>query len=357
MKVDYILGSLDLPMFGAQRYTKENYDLLKNKIDLKALEYFKKRKVKLPSILSYFYDIYLTKKNLRKDAIHHITTQANAHMLHFINNKKSVVTVYDLIPYVYINEGGFAQRQKIKFWMKGLKKADGIIAISEFTKQEVMKHLNYPENKIFVAYPAVDHSQYKVLKKNKKLAKKYKINSDYFNILYVGNEEPRMNVETIIESIAELKKDGKKIRLIKVGKANSAGRREKILKLVSKLDLEKEIIFTDYVTEEDMSMIYNLVDCLVYPISYAGFGLPPLEAMACGCPVITTNETSLPEVTGDAAIFVKEKNSKDLTKAILKLMKDERLRKNLIKKGLIRSKKFTWENCSKQFLKCYESLK
>lgn len=355
MKVDYVLSSLDLPMFGAFRYTKENYGLLKDKIDLKAIEYDKKL-IKMNSLKKYFYDIFSTKKKLRENAICHITTQANAHMLHFIKNKKSVVTCYDLIPYVYLSEEGFLQRLKIKLWMKGLKKANRIIAISEFTKKELVKYLNYPEEKIFIAYCAVDHSNYKVLKRDEKIAKKYKIDSDFFNILYVGNEEKRMNVETIIKSIGELKKLGKKIKFIKVGKANSAGKREKILELIKKLNVEKEVIFTDYVEEEDIPMIYNLVDLCVYPISYAGFGLPPLEAMACGCPVITTNKTSLPEVVGDAAILVKEKDSKDLTKAILKIMEDDKLRKDLIGKGLRQCKKFNWENCAEQFLNCYRSL-
>lgn len=356
MKVDYILDSLNSPIFGAFRYTKENYNSLHKRINIKALEYDKSH-VKMPKGLKYFYDIFSTGNKLRKEAIAHITTQANAHMIYFINSKKSVVTCYDLIPYVFLNEEKkLLQKMKIKFWFKGLKKAKRIIAISEFTKQEILKYMDYPENQIFIAYPAVDHEKYKVLKKDKELAKKYKINSDFFNILYVGNEEPRMNVEKIIESIAELKRQGKKIRLIKVGNPNSEGRREKILELVKELDIEEEVMFTDYVPEEDMPQIYNLVDLCVYPVSYAGFGLPPLEAMACGCPVITSNQSSLPEVVEEAAILISPKNSKEITKAVLKIMEDKSLKNSLIKKGLTQSKKFTWRNCAEQFLKCYEDL-
>jgi len=356
MKIDYILGSLDLPMYGALRYVKETYFLIKDKIDLKAIEY-EKRGFKLPPKISYLYNIWFVKKNIRKNSITHFTSQTVAYMLNFFKLKKTIVTCYDLIPYVYLNdEKSFLKKIMVKSWVRGLKKADRILAISEYTKKDVIQRLNYPKEKVFVAYPAVDHSRYKKLKKDNEIAKKYNINSNFFNIVYVGNEDPRMNMELIIQSIAELKKQNKKIRFIKVGTPNSEGRRKVLLKLIKELNLEKEVIFTNYVNEKDVPQLYNLVDVLVYPISYAGFGLPPLEAMACGCPVITSYCASLPEVVGDAAITVGLEDPKELINALLKLIKSPNLRKELSKKGIEQSKKFTWKECAKQTLKCYESL-
>ena len=311
----------------------------------------------MPSKLSYIYDPFFVKKNIRKDSIVHLTSQTVAYMLNFFKPRKTVVTCYDLIPYVYLHEeASLLRRFMIKSWVKGLKKADRILAISEYTKRDVIKRLGYPKEKIFVAYPAVDHSRYKKLKKDKEIAKKYNISSDSFNIIYVGNEEPRMNVELIIQSIAELKKQNKKIRFIKVGTPNSEGRRQVLLKLIRNLNLKNEIVFTDHVDEKDIPQLYNLVDVLVYPLAYAGFGLPPLEAMACGCPVITSNTSSLPEVVGNAAIIIKLTNSKELTNALLNLIENQDIRKELSKKGINQSKKFTWEKCAEQTLKCYESL-
>jgi len=329
MKVDYILGSLDLPMYGALRYVKETYNIIKNKLDLKVIEY-EKRGFKLPSRISYFYDIIFVKKTIREDSIKHFTSQTVAYMLNFIKPKKTIVTCYDLIPYFYINEEKSPIRRiMIKSWVKGLKKADRIIAISKFTKNEIIRILDYPEDKIFIAYPAVDHLRYKVLKKDKEIAKKYNIDSKFFNILYVGNEEARMNVETIIHAVKNLK--DKKIKFIKLGNPNSAGRRENLIKLIKNLGIEEKVIFTDYVEEKDMPQIYNLVDLFIYPVSYAGFGLPPLEAMACGCPVITSNCSSLPEVVGDAAIKINPTDIDKLTNAILKIFNSKKLKADLSK--------------------------
>ena len=356
MKVDYILGSLDLPMYGALRCVKEAYFYNKNKIDIKLIEYEKKG-FKLPSKINYFYDIWFIKKNLRKLAIKHFTSQTTAYILNFIKPIKTIVTCYDLIPLYYINEEkNLLKKCMIKFWVNGLKKADRIIAISEFTKKEIIRMLDYPPEKIFIAYPGVDTSKYKVLKRNEKIAKKYQFDSDFFNIVYVGNEEPRMNIETIIRALAILKKQNKKIRLIKGGNPNSQGRREILIELIKKLGLEKDVIFTGYIDEKDMPQIYNLADLSIYPISYTGFGLPPLEAMACGCPVITSNKASLPEVVGDAAIICDPKNHNEMAEAILKIMSNNKLKKNLIKKGLKQAKKYTWRGYAQQTLDCYKSL-
>ncbi|MCX7917546.1 MAG: glycosyltransferase family 4 protein, partial [bacterium] len=121
-------------------------------------------------------------------------------------------------------------------------------------------------------------------------------------------------------------------------------------------NIRKDIIITDYVSYEDLPLLYNGCDIFIYPSLYEGFGLPILEAMRCGVPVITSNVSSMPEVAGDAAILVNPEDEEEIGAAIIKLLDDRELRDKLIKKGLERSKIFTWENTARQTLKVYKEL-
>ncbi len=183
------------------------------------------------------------------------------------------------------------------------KKTDFIIADSENTKKDIINYLKIPEEKIRVIYLAADE-KYKFLNNNiglkEELKSNYNIDSPF--ILYVGTVELRKNLPLLIKSFYELKKRGIPHKLILIGARNFGF--NKILRLVNELRLIDEVIFTGFVPEEDLVKFYNTADIFVYPSLYEGFGLPPLEAMACGCPVITSNSSSLPEVVGDSGIMV-----------------------------------------------------
>ncbi len=239
--------------------------------------------------------------------------------------------------------------------MRGLKKADRIITISEYSKSEIIKHVGYPEDQINIASPAVDHSSYYV-KRDREIVKKLGISENEKVILYVGSEQPRKNVPFLLEAISELKKRLPDIKLLKIGTPQVPGVREKLLKLTETLGIEKEVIFVGYVSEKDLTKYYNAADLFVFPSLYEGFGLPPLEAMACGTPVITSNLTSLPEVVGDSAFTIDPYDVNAFAEAMYNLLTDEKLREKMVNKGLKRAHLFNWEKSAEETFKVYNQL-
>ncbi len=130
----------------------------------------------------------------------------------------------------------------------------------------------------------------------------------------------------------------------------------KFYDIVQESNFKKDVIFTDFVSEDDLVLLYNGATIFLYPSLYEGFGIPPLEAMACGVPVITSNTTSIPEIVGDAAYLMDPLNDKELKEALLRLLSDENLRNDLIEKGFKRVKEFSWQKMAKETLQIYESL-
>jgi glycosyltransferase involved in cell wall biosynthesis len=293
----------------------------------------------------------LVKKSIKNENIKHIIYQDLAYLLNSINTEKSIITCHDLIPWAY-------NKNRSSFWknnIKGLRKASRIITISEFSKNEIIKYVKYPEDRIYIVPDAVDHSLY-YINRDKSILKKWNIESDYKVILYVGSEEPRQNVDILIKAIARLKKQFPKIKLVKIGDSHLFGAREKLLNLINELNLQNDVIFTGYVLEEDLPKWYNAADLLVYPCAYAGFGLPPLEAMACGTPVITSNTSALPEVVGDAGIMVNPDNIEELAAEMYNVLANDGLSKDMSNMGLKRAKLFKWGESAKKTLKTYKEI-
>ena len=236
--------------------------------------------------------------------------------------------------------------------MKGLGLADIIITISKFSKEEIMKYLDYPEERIRIVYPAVDHSVY-YENQDKEILSKIKIPNDQKVVLYVGSETSRQNVPVLIKAFAQLKKKIPGIKMVKIGESQGYRGRENILKLINDLHLQEDVIFVGYVPEEDMPKWYNAADIMVYQCAYAGFGLPPLEAMACGTPVITSNTTSLPEVVGDAGIMINPQDIELMADEMYDVLTNDTLKDNMTNKGLKRSKQFNWDKAAHKTLNIY----
>ncbi len=304
----------------------------------------------LKTIDKYRY-IQIVKNKVKEGNIKHITSQELAFLLNSVKLEKCIVTCYDLIPWVYNNEISGIWKEN----MKGLKKADIIITISKFSRDEIVKYLNYPEDRIEIVYPAVDHAVY-YEKRDKSILRKYNIKNTDKIVLYVGSETPRQNVEVLIEAFSTLKNKIPNIKLIKVGESQSYGARRKILTLIRDLDLEDDVIFPGYVPEEELPLWYNAADVLVYPCDYAGFGLPPLEAMACGTPVITSNTSSLPEVVGEAGIMIDPKDSELMADKMHEILKNKTLWNEMKNRGLKRSKMFQWDDAADKTYQIYESI-
>lgn len=226
--------------------------------------------------------------------------------------------------------------------MYGLKNADQILADSAHTKKDLINCLKISKDKITVIPLGVDTKEFKPLS----------VKKEKNTILYVGSEMPRKNFETLLYAFAIVKKQVPGAKLIKVGLPQWKNAREKHIRLAKGLGVSDSIIWKDYVT--DLNLEYNKATIFVFPSKYEGFGLPMLEAMAAGTPIICSNATSLPEVGGNAVIYFNANNSEQLAEKIIVLLKSRETQKSVINFGLKIAKDFTWKNTANKTLKIYE---
>ena len=173
-------------------------------------------------------------------------------------------------------------------------------------------------------------------------------------ILYLGTIEPRKNLPLLIKSYKRLVDSGTKHKLVLVGKYGWMYK--EVLNLVDELNLTNWVYFTGYIPQEDLPLVYNLATLFVYPTIYEGFGLPVLEAMACGVPVITSQISSLPEIVGDAGVLIPVSDAGALYDAMDRLLQNKSLRDELIKAGLTRAKTFSWERTAQLTCKIYQKV-
>jgi glycosyltransferase involved in cell wall biosynthesis len=271
-----------------------------------------------------------------------------------ILNIPSISVIHDLTPLLYPEFHTFTNHVMFKFYLpSSLKKNKKVITVSNATKRDLINIFKIPEEKIVTIYPAVDREIFRPISNSDALnrVKEKYILPDKF-ILFVSTLEPRKNLPTLLKAFYNLKRK-KSIphKLVCVGKKGWFY--EKIFETVKNLNLEDNVIFTGYVPDEDLVAIYNLAEVLVYPSFYEGFGLPILEAMSCGCPVIASNTSSMPEVVGDAGILIDPYSVEEVENAIQKVIEDETLSNKLRKKSIKRSQYFSWKKTASEVLKCF----
>ncbi len=229
---------------------------------------------------------------------------------------------------------------------------DCIIVDSNFAKSEVIEHYKFPKEKVEVVYLGGGEI-FKTLDKEKakETLKKYGIEGDY--ILDVSRLQPHKNIITLIEAYSIMREENKNRRekLLIIG--GSAYNQSDEYDAAKKSSFSKDIIFIDFVQSEDMNAIYSGADIFVFPSLNEGFGLPILEAMASGVPVITSNVTSMPEIGGDAVKTLDPNNKTALASAMDKLLEDKGLQTSMIEKGLIRARDFTWKKMVEETKKLY----
>ena len=225
-----------------------------------------------------------------------------------------------------------------------VKKAQKILTISQFSKNAIINHYQIAPEKVVVT-PLGFRMSSKT--KSVDLAKKYGVEGDY--VLYVGTLQPRKNLLRLIKAFSQLKDRG--LKLVIVGKKGWLY--GEIFKLVKKKRLTDRVIFTGFVPDADLPAFYRQAKCFVLASLYEGFGLPILEAMAYGCPVVASSVSSLPEVVGEAGVLVDPKKPEDIAQGIESAIKN---RDDLVKKGHRQVKKFSWEKCAKETLKVIEGV-
>lgn len=273
-----------------------------------------------------------------------------------VRRAASIVTVHDLSFLLYpecAEQGLRAYLERAV--LSSVSRADFVVVDSQSTRNDLVCLLDVAPTKVEVVYPGVDE-RFRPLDGDPTLAEvKARWQLDRPFILNVGTLEPRKNQARLIQAYALLKERTSLTHQLVI-----AGGRgwlyEDIFRRVNELGLKQDIRFLGYTTEEDLPALYNLADLFVFPSLYEGFGLPPLEAMACGTPVVSSNSSSLPEVVGDAAIQVRPVDADALATTLEQVLGNDSLRQELRAKGLERAKLFTWEAAARRLLSIYENF-
>ncbi|MCK5534758.1 glycosyltransferase [bacterium] len=268
---------------------------------------------------------------------------------------KTIINVYDLIPYLYPHLCPGKKTTKYYSFYRFivaliLKRADKIIACSKATFRDIIQAFPGFSKKTAMVYVGVGNEFYPRKEYNLSFSLPVKK-----RILYVGRQDPSKNITGLIYAFANLRKNKQMdCCLVIVGKKDP--RYPDIYSLVKELNIEKEVIFTGYVSSSELPLFYNASDLFVFPSFYEGFGIPPLEAMACGVPVVSSKAASLPEVVGKAGIIVDPNDVDALTEAMYEVLSNNDLREKMIKQGLKQAKVFSWEKAAYQTRKIYEEV-
>ncbi|MBI2414140.1 MAG: glycosyltransferase family 4 protein [Deltaproteobacteria bacterium] len=270
---------------------------------------------------------------------------------------KKVVTIHDLVsfrtPQTQPRRFTLYSRFMIRF---AVGSADAIIVPSKTVKSELTGLLNVsPE--ILHVIPEAPRGMFRPVDKAacESVGRKYGL-SDKF-ILTVGSIEPRKNIPSLIRAYSEMRKKGLTSRkLVICGSKGWMNEYERVMSLIGTLGIGDDIIFTGYVPDEDLPAVYTLADLFVYPSLYEGFGLPPLEAMACGCPVIASNCSAIPEIVREAGVLVDPLDIDGISEAMQRVLGDDALKGRLRAAGFARAREFSWERTAKETLKTYRAV-
>ena len=237
---------------------------------------------------------------------------------------------------------------------QSLRRADGIITISHFSQEQILKRFSLDEGKIHVTHLGIDHNFWRDITQDEKerIRSKFDLPSSY--LLFVGAQEPRKNIGKLIDALKIIHNEYERIPLVLVGGEgkDSACVRDRI----KELDLQQWVALTGYLNDFELRSIYQLGTAFVFPSVCEGFGLPLLEAMVSGIPVIASKAPALPEICQDAALFFDPEHPKDMAESIIRVLKDETLREDLIQRGKKRVEDFSWESTANKTLSIYRSL-
>jgi len=234
-------------------------------------------------------------------------------------------------------------------------RASRVVTVSAHSKKDIMELYGVPAERIAVVYNAVSSEFYPVSDPAMMVAVKtrYRLRRDTF-ILSGGGSEPRKNIVRLVEAFGRATRLREKLNLVVVGGMDRGA--EPILEAVRRARLEEAVIFPGHVPLEDLRVLYSSCTLFAFPSLYEGFGMPVLEAMACGAPVVSSNASSLPEVAGDAALLVDPRDPEAWAQAMTRVVEDAGLRESLKKKGSLRIKAFSWEQSARDLLRVYQEL-
>jgi glycosyltransferase involved in cell wall biosynthesis len=333
---------------GVGAYTRNLLEELKKREDIEVREFQDIKTVEGVDAIYYpWFDLFFRTLVLRK-------------------NIPAVVTVHDVMPLIYPKNYPLGLRGKINlFWQtRALRSCQQIITVSKASKQDLIKLLKIKEDKITVIGEGVS-SEFKLLPDAKLFSVKRKYNLPDHFLLYVGDANFVKNLPFLIEGFKRIKEDVdfKDLKLVLVGgvflkKVDDIEHPElvslkQVFKLIKDYSLENDVYKPGQLAEGDLISFYNLATIYVQPSLYEGFGLPVLEAMSCGLPVVSSKAGSLMEVGGDAAVYFDPTNLQQFVTTLKEVLRDKSLQNKLSKMGLKRAQQFTWEKVTDEVIKIY----
>jgi glycosyltransferase involved in cell wall biosynthesis len=268
---------------------------------------------------------------------------------------KTLVTIADLAFEHYPESFPAVQRARCK-WMipSAARKADHILTVSEFSKRDISERYKISPDKITVTYHGTDERFAPVdpSRAREDLARKYQVSGPF--LLYVGRIQARKNLIRLVEAFATLKKRGAPHQLVIVGKSDFQAKQ--LVAKIAELGLRNDVVFPGYVPNNDLPVFYSAAEAFVFPSLFEGFGLPVIEAMACGAAVVTSYGSSLDEVAGDAASLADPHSTESIVSAIDRVLRDDVWRAELRRRGLARARQFSYEKAARQVVNIYEAL-
>ncbi len=279
---------------------------------------------------------------------------ATDHLLPYLARVASVFTLYDLTVRLHPEAHTALNRWFLTLMLpRFLRRASAVVAISECTRRDAARLYGLDEATIRVV-PGGVHPRFHPAEPEASRAVRRKYALPERMILYVGTLEPRKNLATLLEAYRALKDGGISHGLVIAGKAG--WRYQATFRRLTQLGLEGEVILPGYIADEDLPALYSAADLFAFPSLYEGFGLPVLEAMACGTPVVCSNASSLPEVAGDAAILLDPRDAGAWARTMGRVLADPALAAELRARGLARATRFTWAACAQAMREVYRSL-
>jgi glycosyltransferase involved in cell wall biosynthesis len=267
-----------------------------------------------------------------------------------------VATIHDLaferMPETFTRRGSFQLKLTVR---STAKKAARVVTVSEYSRQDLLNIYKLPPEKVVVTYNGIE-SQFTPFQtapdEAERIRGRYGITRDF--LLTVGSLQPRKNLVRLIRTYAKLREGNKDFRRQLVIVGRKLWLTHEIFDEVKKQRWAEDVILTGYVADEDLPALYRAAGAFVYPSLFEGFGLPPLEAMACGTPVVTSDVSSLPEITEGAALLIDPNDESALANALIEIVGNARLRAELREKGIAQARKFTWREAAEKTLRLYQ---
>ena len=280
--------------------------------------------------------------------VYHATNQFLARVCEF--RKPSVLTVLDLVMIKTEKYAPFLTNVLQKRALKSISRAEMVVAISEDTKKDIINLLGVDAGKVAVTYMGVDHVRFRPSERQA-CRSRLGLPAGRKIILHVGSDEPRRNIESVIRSLYGAKKADGSVLLVKIGKFSPQS-----AALIKKLGLDGNVLNVERASEADLPFYYSAADVFLCLDMETGFGMPSLEAMACGTAVVCSNSGAFPEVVGKGGVLINPTDVGGTASALARILSDEKLRKGFSEAAVKQAERFSWEKCAKETMKIYEDI-